>query len=127
MRKVLVADDSKTTQMIVANILQKIPSVELLQAGNGVQALAILDTNDVHLLVTDINMPEMDGIALVKEVRRRKNKDQLPILIITAKAELQAKGLGLESGADGYILKPISAHDLRARAEMLLDRREAAR
>ena len=120
MATVLIADDSKTTQMLVMRALHRIPNVEFLNADNGVQALAVLNSHAVDLLVTDVNMPEMDGIALVREVRRTRDKSQLPILIITAKAEASAKDEGLKLGANAYVLKPLSGLDLLQQAQSLL-------
>ena len=121
MRTVLIADDSKTTQMLVKTTLQRIPGLHFLTADNGVQALAVLQkTEKVDLLVTDINMPEMDGVELVRAVRAQHDARQLPILIITAKGEEQARDEGMKLGAQGYLLKPVSARDLADQASKLL-------
>jgi two-component system chemotaxis response regulator CheY len=120
MKTVLIADDSRTTQMLVKTTLQRIPALKFLTADNGRQALAVLDQEAVDLLVTDINMPEMDGIELVREARRRRSRDQLPIVIITAKGEEQARTEGMALGANEYILKPISSRDLLDAASKLL-------
>ena len=82
----------------------------------------MLDGVAVDLLVTDINMPEMDGIELVREVRRRKTSDELPILIMTAKGEDAARGEGMALGANAYILKPLSSRELIEKASKLLAR-----
>ena len=120
MKTVLIADDSRTTQMLVKTTLQRIPALKFLTADNGRQALAVLDQEVVDLLVTDINMPEMDGIELVREARRRRSRDELPIVIITAKGEEQARTEGMALGANDYILKPISSRDLLDAASRLL-------
>ena len=120
MPTILIVDDSKTTQMLVMNALARIRDVRLLTAGNGQEALDVIAKNDIDLLVTDINMPEMDGIALIREVRKLREAARLPILIITAKAETQARDEGLALGANAYILKPISWHELTGSAEKLL-------
>ena len=67
-------------------------------------------------------MPEMDGIALVREVRKTRDKGKLPILIITAKGEVSAKDEGLVLGANAYILKPLSGHELARQVRVLLGR-----
>jgi CheY-like chemotaxis protein len=120
MKTVLIADDSRTTQMLVKTTLQRIPFLKFLTADNGREALDVLDREVVDLLVTDINMPEMDGIELVREARRRRNRDELPIVIITAKGEEQARTQGLALGANEYILKPIAGRDLMDAATRLL-------
>ncbi|MET0551480.1 MAG: response regulator [Vicinamibacteria bacterium] len=122
MKTILIADDSKTTQMLVRTTLSRMPDIQFVAAENGRQALEMLDGAAVDLLVTDINMPEMDGIELVREVRRRKSSAELPILIMTAKGEDAARGEGMALGADGYILKPLSGRELLDKASKLLQR-----
>jgi CheY-like chemotaxis protein len=122
MKTILIADDSKTTQMLVRTTLSRMPGLQFMAAENGRQALEVLDGAAVDLLVTDINMPEMDGIELVREVRRRKNSDELPILIMTAKGEDAARGEGMALGANAYILKPLSGRELIDKASKLLEK-----
>jgi len=122
MPTVLIVDDSKTTQMLVMNALGRIRNVRLLTAANGREALDLVAKNDLDLVVTDINMPEMDGIELIREVRKLRDAARLPILIITAKAENQARDEGLKLGANAYVLKPLSWHELTSSAEKLLAR-----
>jgi two-component system chemotaxis response regulator CheY len=122
MPTVLIVDDSKTTQMLVMNALGRIRDVRLLTAANGREALEVVAKNELDLVVTDINMPEMDGIALIREVRKLRDAERLPILIITAKAENQARDEGLALGANAYVLKPLSWHELTGAAEKLLAR-----
>jgi DNA-binding response OmpR family regulator len=120
MAKVLIADDSKTTQMLVMRALHHISGIEFLSAENGLEALSVLASNHVDLLITDIHMPEMDGITLVREVRKTQNDRQLPILIITAKGEASAKSDGMALGANAYVLKPLSGQELLEKAQSLL-------
>lgn len=122
MKTILIADDSKTTQMLVRTTLSRMPGLQFVAAENGRQALEMLDGSPVDLLVTDINMPEMDGIELVREVRRRKTSDELPILIMTAKGEDAARGEGMALGANAYILKPLSGRELLDKAGKLLEK-----
>ncbi len=121
MKTVLIADDSKTTQLLVKTTLQRIPELEFLSANNGKEALELIDQRSVDLLVTDINMPEMDGVTLVREVRKKRSPRDLPILIITAKGEVEARTEGMANGANAYILKPLSGRDLLQHAARLLE------
>ena len=120
MPTVLVVDDSKTTQMLVKTTLNRIPKLSTIEASNGREALDLLREQPVDLLVTDVQMPEMDGIELVREVRGQKGLRGLPILIITAKGEEAARGEGMRLGANAYILKPISGRELIDTATRLL-------
>jgi two-component system chemotaxis response regulator CheY len=118
-KTVLVADDSRTTQMLLRTTLRRIPEVRFLAVDNGREALNVLGAEAVDLLVTDVNMPEMDGIALVREVR--KTHAHLPIIIITAKGEEEARGEGLALGANAYVLKPIVSRELLELVGRLLE------
>jgi two-component system chemotaxis response regulator CheY len=120
MRTVLITDDSKTSQMLVKTTLQRNPDLEVKTAENGVEALELLTRERVDLLVTDINMPEMDGIELVRAVRRLHDAQALPILIITARGEEAARQEGLALGANACILKPLSGRELTESAQRLL-------
>jgi CheY-like chemotaxis protein len=126
MRTVLIADDSKTSQMLVKTTLSRLPEVEILTADNGLEALDVLGKNSVDLLVTDINMPEMDGIELVRAVRKAHDAKNLPIVIITAKGEESARAEGLKLGANACILKPLSGRELTDLATRLLSGESAA-
>jgi two-component system chemotaxis response regulator CheY len=117
-KTVLVADDSKTTQMLVRTTLQRLPNLRFLFANDGLQALDVLSREAVDLLVTDINMPEMDGIELVSKVRAISAS--LPIVIITAKEETRARERGMALGANSYVLKPLNGRELIAAVEPFL-------
>jgi len=120
MRTVLIVDDSRTSQMLVKTTLQRINDLQFLMADDGEQALEVVSQAHVDLLVTDINMPKMDGIELIRHVRERHDARALPILIITAKGEEQARDQGMALGANGYVLKPLSARELAEHATRLL-------
>lgn len=121
--KILVVDDSKTTQMLVMQALHRLPDAEFLSAANGREALTIVAGTHLDLLVTDVNMPEMDGIALVHEVRKIRSPHDLPIVLVTARADERAMGEGMSAGADACVLKPLSRQELVDTAERLLERR----
>jgi two-component system chemotaxis response regulator CheY len=125
MKTVLIADDSRTTQLLVRTTLQRLPDTSFLAADNGREALELIGSQHVDLLVTDINMPELDGVELVREVRKRHTQSELPILLITAKGEDLARQQGLANGANGYLLKPLSGRELLFHAEKLLTTRPA--
>jgi two-component system chemotaxis response regulator CheY len=116
----MIVDDSKTSQMLVKTTLQRIAGLEFVTADDGRAALEVMKNEHVDLLVTDINMPEMDGIELIRAVRQKADAKTLPILIITAKGEEAARDQGLALGANGYILKPVSGRELMELASRFL-------
>jgi DNA-binding response OmpR family regulator len=97
---------------------------EVVCAGDGRAALVRLERGDIELLVTDVNMPELDGFALVRTLRARG--EALPILVLTARDDEIDEALGLELGADDYVTKPFSNRVLVSRVAALL-RRQAIR
>jgi len=111
-KRLLVVDDSPTMRNLLTFHLKRIPNIHILEAENGVDALAKLQEGSYDLIVTDINMPVMDGLKLISAVRSdAKNKD-IPIIIITTKGQEEDRKRGLELGADAYIAKPINSINL---------------
>jgi len=116
MRKVLIVDDSATMRKILMRSLRQaeIKLEEILEAGNGIEALAQIASNpEIELILSDINMPEMGGIDLVKNVRATKNADQLPILMVTTEGGSGMVAAAMDSGANGYVTKPFTPEALK--------------
>ncbi len=116
MRKVLIVDDSATMTKILMRSLRQaeIKLEEILEASNGVEALAqIANHPEIELILSDINMPEMGGIDLVKNVRVKKTADQLPILMVTTEGGSGMVAAAMESGANGYVTKPFTPEALK--------------
>lgn len=91
----------------------------LLEAFNGKEALKVIETNEVHLVLLDIMMPQMDGISAMMKIREKSN---VPIILLTAKSEDTDKVLGLNVGADDYITKPFNPIEVSARVRSQLRR-----
>jgi two-component system, OmpR family, response regulator VanR len=115
---ILIVDDEKEIRDLV-NIYLKNEGYNTLMAGDGVEALKILETNDVQLIVLDIMMPKMDGIEACMKVRAEHN---VPIIMLSAKSEDMDKILGLTTGADDYLTKPFNPLELVARVKSQLRR-----
>lgn len=116
MRKVLIVDDSATMRKILMRSLRQaeIKLEEILEASNGVEALAQIASNpEIELILSDINMPEMGGIDLVKNVRAKKTADQLPILMVTTEGGSGMVAAAMDSGANGYVTKPFTPEALK--------------
>ena len=91
----------------------------LFEASNGREALEVVEKNDIHLILMDIMMPQLDGIAATAKLREKSN---VPIILLTAKSESSDKVLGLNVGADDYITKPFLAQELLLRLGAVLRR-----
>ena len=115
---VLVVDDDREIVESIAIFLQA-DGYLVRKAYNGLEALDIVMTENVHLIILDIMMPELDGIKTLLKVRESKN---LPIILLSAKSEDADKILGLTAGADDYITKPFNPSELVARGKSQLRR-----
>ena len=118
MYTILVCDDEKDIVSAI-EIYLSAEGYRILSAGTGAEALAVLEREEVHLVLMDIMMPVMDGITATARIRRDSN---VPILFLTAKSESGDKILGLNIGADDYITKPFDPMELVARVRSHLRR-----
>lgn len=120
MSRILIADDNKD----IVDILKRFAAKENLQvdvAYNGEEALELFHKNDYDLILLDIMMPKKDGYQMCKSIRR---ESMVPIIMITAKGEDYEKIMGLDLGADDYIVKPFSVAEVMARIRAILRRIE---
>ena len=115
---VLVTDDDQDIRDGI-EIYLKNEGYRVLKASDGLKALTILETNDVHLILLDIMMPNMDGIQATFKIRSERN---IPIIMLSAKAEDSDKIHGLSVGADDYVTKPFHPMELMARVKSQLRR-----
>lgn len=110
--RILIVDDSNSMRGIIRNALAE-GGLEVVEATNGRDALAMLDRQTVDAIITDVNMPVMDGITLVKEIRRRPANGRTPVLILTTECDAEMKQAGKAAGATGWIVKPFNPQQLR--------------
>ena len=118
MQTILIVDDDKAIADSTAIFLRK-EGYSILFAYDGLEALDVLSKNEVHLILLDIMMPKMDGIAATMKIRESKN---IPIILLSAKSEEVDKIVGLTVGADDYITKPYSPLEMIARVKSALRR-----
>ncbi|WP_077622696.1 response regulator transcription factor [Sediminibacillus massiliensis] len=115
---VLVVDDDKEIRDAI-EIYLKNEGVRVLKAQDGLEAIDILDHHEIHLIILDIMMPKLDGIASTFKIREQKD---IPIIMLSAKSEDTDKILGLQVGADDYVTKPFNPLELIARVKSQLRR-----
>ncbi|WP_206076063.1 response regulator [Marinitoga lauensis] len=112
MHKILIIDDSKMTRSYHASIL-KSAGYEIYEAEDGAKALDILyRESDIDIVLTDLNMPNLDGFTLIKRIREDENYKDIPIIIITTLDRSTDKMKGFEVGANFYIVKPSDPESL---------------
>ena len=110
-RCILTVDDSSTMRQMISFTL-KGADFEVVEAGDGVEALEVAKGKKLALIITDVNMPRMDGITLVKELRALPEFKFTPILVLTTESDASMKMKGKEAGATGWIVKPFSPEKL---------------
>lgn len=115
---ILVVDDDREIVKAIAILLEKEGYV-VLRAYDGLEALDMLASNQVQLLIMDVMMPRLDGLSAVMKIREKRN---LPIIVLSAKSEDSDKVLGLSMGADDYVTKPYNPQELAARVKSHLRR-----
>jgi two-component system, chemotaxis family, chemotaxis protein CheY len=109
-RTMLVVDDSPTMRQLLKFAIKRLGPVRILEAGNGEEALAHLTTERVDLMLTDINMPVMDGLTLIDRVRADPSQASLPIVVITTEGDQADRDRALSKGATDYLVKPIQGN-----------------
>ena len=110
MKTVLVVDDSKTMVMSLTGVLEK-SGFAVETAGDGVEALEKLATSPA-LVITDLNMPRMDGITFIKEARKAPGMRFTPILMLTTESQQEKRAEAKAAGATGWLVKPVGSDDL---------------
>ena len=123
MNKLMIVDDSSTMRKIIMRVLRQadIAVESILEAGNGVEALEQIASNpDIELILSDVNMPEMNGIDLVAKVRNDHDSEKMPIIMITTEGGEAMRNKAIENGANGYVCKPFTPETIRTALDPFL-------
>jgi len=105
--KIMIVDDCLTTRKLLGHYL-KSRGYSVVFAENGLDALEKLSAERVNLIMTDLNMPYMDGMELIKTLKTDPNLSDIPVLMVTTENDVMEKERALQFGADGYIVKPVT-------------------
>lgn len=120
--KILVVDDFSTMRRIVKNLLRDLGFNNTVEADDGLTALPILKKGGIDFVVTDWNMPGMQGIDLLKNIRADADLKHLPVLMITAEAKREQIVEAAQAGVNGYIVKPFTAATLKEKLDKIFER-----
>jgi two-component system chemotaxis response regulator CheY len=112
MKTILVVDDSSTIRRMVIATLQAIPDVKFEEAGNGLEAIERLAVSSVHLMLLDLNMPDMHGMELLQFLRSHPAYERLPVVILTTRGDDTSRAAALSAGATRYMTKPFNPAEL---------------
>lgn len=109
--KILIVDDCPTTRKLLSLYLTT-RGYEVACAENGLDALEKTGADSFDMIITDLNMPYMDGIELVKMIRKDPARAGMPVLVVTTEKEPKEREMAMKAGADGYLVKPVTAEAL---------------
>ena len=120
--KFLVVDDFSTMRRIVRNLLKELGFTNVDEAEDGAVALQKLNAEQFDFVVTDWNMPNMDGLTLLQTIRQTPSLKHLPVLMVTAEAKKENIIAAAQAGANGYIVKPFTAATMAEKLEKIFEK-----
>jgi len=125
LQRILIVEDSGTMRSLLSSTLEDLGlPVKIDEAANGFEALRLLPRQGYDLIVTDINMPDINGLELVSFVKRNESYRGIPLVIVSTEGSARDRDRGLELGADAYLVKPFDPEELRRTALDLLSGRK---
>jgi YesN/AraC family two-component response regulator len=122
LRTLLIVDDSQDMRSFLSGILSK--EYHIVTAADGKEAKEIIRTKQIDLVITDLMMPKVDGLELTQFIKKNKDFDFIPVILLTAKTAIESRLQALEFGADDYVTKPFEPEYLKARIQNILNQRE---
>lgn len=120
--KILVVDDFPTMRRIVRNLLKELGYANVDEAEDGMAGLARLRSGKYDFVISDWNMPNMDGLAMLKEIRADASITHLPVLMVTAESKKENIIAAAQAGASGYVVKPFTAVTLDEKLNKILEK-----
>jgi two-component system, chemotaxis family, chemotaxis protein CheY len=112
MATILVVDDSPVMQRLLTLMLER-NEHEVIAAGNGREATTYLEQGRVDLIITDVNMPDMDGLTLLQQLRADSRHKDLPVVVLTASSQEGIRRMAAQRGANGFLTRPTSSWELK--------------
>lgn len=120
MKQILVVDDSATMRRMVMASLRSLEAVSFAEAADGLEAIEQLAIAPVNLMILDLNMPGMHGLEVLRFVRKHKNYQMLPVIVLTTRGDELTRAEVMTSGASLYLTKPFDASELAQKTDELL-------
>ena len=113
MKTILIVEDSATTRALIRAVIEEIDEYETVEAGSGFEALKMLPLQTYDLIITDINMPDINGLELINFVRTNDRYRHIPIIIVSTERSEEDKKRGMALGATAYVTKPFKSAELQ--------------
>ena len=111
--QILIAEDSATTRAFLVSLLEEIDDFEIVEASSGFEALKLLPRRKFSLIITDINMPDINGLELINFVKSNVQYSSIPLIVVTTEGSERDRQKSLALGADEYLVKPINPTQLQ--------------
>lgn len=121
-QKVLIIDDSATTRLLIASILERLGDVDIIEATSGFEAMKVLPSARFDLILTDINMPDINGLEVIGFLKKHPHYKDIPVVIISTERAQKDRRKGFLLGAADYITKPFDVDHLVQTVHRLLNR-----
>jgi two-component system chemotaxis response regulator CheY len=113
MKNILIVEDSSMTRAMIRAVAEEFDDIETIEAANGFEALKLLPTEEFSLIITDINMPDINGLELINFVKKDERYKSIPLVIISTERSEEDKRRGMGIGADAYLTKPFKPEELQ--------------
>ena len=123
MKNVLIVEDSKAIRTMIRVSLEEAGGFYVVEAGNGFEALKTLPSRSFDLIITDINMPDINGLELIGYVKANPTYRNIPLLIVSTEKSEEDKKRGIALGASGYVVKPFRKEELMAVVAKVLEKK----
>jgi two-component system chemotaxis response regulator CheY len=121
MKNILIVEDSHSARSMIRAAVEEFDDIVTVEAATGFEALKQIPTHDFHLIITDINMPDISGLELIHFVKNDPRYKNIPLLIVSTERTGEDQRRGLDIGADDYITKPFTPEALRDKIKNLLE------
>ncbi|MBE0427490.1 MAG: response regulator [Nitrospirae bacterium] len=112
-KSILLVEDSATTRALIRAIIDEMDDFNTVEAGSGFEALKLLPTQEFNLVITDVNMPDINGLELINFIKNNPRYKHIPLIIVSTERSEEDRKRGIALGAMAYITKPFKAHELQ--------------
>ncbi|NWF98221.1 MAG: response regulator [Nitrospirae bacterium] len=112
-KNILIVEDSATTRALIRAVVEEMADFNIVEAGSGFEALKLLPSLSFNLIITDINMPDINGLELISFVKNNPRYNHIPLIIVSTERSEEDKKRGMALGATAYITKPFKAQELQ--------------
>lgn len=120
MKTILIVEDSSTTRALIRAVIDELGDFDTVEASSGFEALKMLPQQEYDLIITDINMPDINGLELINFVRNNARYRHIPIIIVSTERSEEDKKRGMALGATAYVTKPFKSFELQETIEKII-------